>query len=229
MRRLGELARQRRADMRRTREQQAVDLFPGQVAAHIAAAVDKIQNALGQARLGPQPGHEIRHSRRLFRRLEHNHIPGQQRRHDMAIGQMRREVIRAEHGQHAVRLVTQHLAHAGGLGCLFTRPLGLRSDGDLHLGGDAGDFGAGFPQWLASFARNHLGEGVSVGFHGRLEGADDGDAFGQRPPRPTRRRSTGARQSGRHAAHWPGPDRLARAGIGGDEFSNRHGGSSCRA
>ena len=94
----------------------------------------------------------------------------------MAIGQMRREIIRPQHRQHAVRLVTQHLAHAGGLGCLFTRPLGLRSDGDLHLGGDAGDFGAGFPQRLAGFAGNQAGKGVGLCLHCGLEGAGDGDA-----------------------------------------------------
>ena len=42
---------------------------------------------------------------RLLRRLEDDRIAGDQRRDDVAVGQMRREIVRAEHRQHAVRLV----------------------------------------------------------------------------------------------------------------------------
>ena len=70
----------------------------------------------------------------------------------MTVGQMAREVVGAEHGDHAVRLVaheglgTRHgiLDRAGAL------IMGADGDGDLALHG--GHFGTGLPQRLAGFA-----------------------------------------------------------------------------
>jgi hypothetical protein len=79
---------------------------------------------------------------RLFGGFEHHRIPGEERGHDMAIGQVRREIIRPQHRQHPVRPVAQRHAPAARLvGDALARTLGLRGDRDGDLGDHGVDLG----------------------------------------------------------------------------------------
>ena len=109
--------------------------------------------------------HSTRNSpgrRGLLRRLEHHRIAGDQRRDDVAVGQMRREIIGPEHRQHAVRLVADRdLVADRRLEPALRRPLGIGVDRDLDLVDDRIDLGPRFPKRLAGFRGDQLGELVS--------------------------------------------------------------------
>jgi hypothetical protein len=114
-----ELLVQRGAGLAAAGEQHAVDQrVLAQRDAGVAAAVDQVQHALRQAGLFPQLHGLDGGARRVFARLEHHRVPGDQGRHDVAVRQVAREVVRAEHGEHAVRAVAQHGIAVGDLACV---------------------------------------------------------------------------------------------------------------
>ena len=76
----------------------------------------------------------------------------------MAVGQMTREVVRAEHRHHTVGLVTDKRlgARHGIFNGAGTLVMGTNGDGNLALHG--GYFGAGLPQRFACFAGDGQGQ-----------------------------------------------------------------------
>ena len=69
---------------------------------------------------------ELADCRRLLGRLEHDRIAGDQRRDDVAVRQVRREIVGAEHGEHAMRLVADgDLVAERRLELALRRPLGI--------------------------------------------------------------------------------------------------------
>ena len=98
---------ERDAGARRAGEQQAVDAglagqrtCPGRARRSAGAATPSGTPAAWKQSTSIAP-----RRRGLLRRLEDDGIAGNQRRDDVAVGQMRREIIGPEHRQHAVRLV----------------------------------------------------------------------------------------------------------------------------
>ena len=83
----------------------SMPVLAGQRAALVGAADQQADDAFGHARLVEAVDQQGAGRRGLFRRLEHHRIAREQRRDDVAVGQVRREIIGAEHRQHAMRLV----------------------------------------------------------------------------------------------------------------------------
>src|SRR3546814_3834680 len=89
----------------------------------------------------------------------HYCIARHQRRYDMAVRQVRRKIIGAEHSHDAMRLVSHRgsCAHASFkplLSCSFS----IRGNVNFHLVVDAVDFRKRFPHGLAGFASNPVSE-----------------------------------------------------------------------
>ena len=162
-----ELAVERDAGVRRSGEQQPVDaVMPGQRLALGSTTDDQADAAFGDA-AGVEAIDQERADRGgLFGRFEHHGVPGEECWDDVAVGQMRREIIRAEHREHAVRLVAQRHAPAHlRVEPPLRRALGISGDRDIDLGDDGFDFGPRFPQRLAGFARDQIGERVGARAH----------------------------------------------------------------
>ena len=123
----------------------------------------------------------------LFGRFEDHRIAGDQRRDDVAVGQVRREIVGAEHREHAMRLVANRdlVAHRR-FELPLRRPLGIGLDRDFDLVDDRADFGLGFPIRLAGFARDELGELVLALAHDIGEAAHGLDPVGERMGGPVR-------------------------------------------
>ena len=151
MRRVGELAVERLAGARRAGEQQAVDArLGGQRLALLGTADQQPDDAFGNPRLVEAVDQECAGRRRLLGRLEHDRIAGDQRRDDVAVGQVRGEIIGPEHGEHAVRLVAHRdLVAERGFELPLRRALGIGVDRDLDLVDDRADLGPRFPKGLA--------------------------------------------------------------------------------
>ena len=95
----------------------------------------------------------------------------------MAVRQVAREVVGAEHGDHAVGLVA-HEGPGAGHGVLHRAGalvMGADGDGDLALHG--GDLGAGLPQGLAGFPGYGQGQRLLVLAEQVGVVADDGEAL----------------------------------------------------
>ena len=106
VRRLGELAVEREPGAGRAGEQQAVEAgMGGERLADLGPALDAADDALGHARLVIERDEILADRRRLLARLEDDRIAGEQGGDDVAVGQVRGEIIGAEHAEHAVRLV----------------------------------------------------------------------------------------------------------------------------
>jgi hypothetical protein len=147
---------------------------------------------------------------RVFARLEHDRVPGDQGRHDVAVGQVAREVIRAEHREHAVRAVPQHGVAVRDLrrGFAGARAVGLHRNVDL--GRHRRHFRARFPQGLADFLGDGGGQLLGVLLEQVAKALADGNALFQRAQRPflevRARRLHGAR-------HVPGSRFVAGPGL----------------
>ena len=216
MRRLGELAVERVAGAGRAGEEQAVDAgMGGERLAGLGPALDAADDALGHARLVIELDQIFADRRRLLARLEHDRIAGDQRRDDVAVGQMRREIIGAEHREHAVRLVADGDA---GAERAFEPPLrgavGISRDRNVDLVDDRLDLGARFPERLAGLARDQVGEGARScrARHWRIAaGSRRGRRGTARPSRPRRRGRPRPRRRG--LALLARPERLAGGGF----------------
>ena len=93
--------------------------------------------------------------RRFLRRFEHHGISGKQGRDNMAIRQMRGEIIRAKHCQHTMRFVPHRVARSGlaveqALRCA----VGIGFDRDIDFVRNRFHLGARFPHRFAGFARD---------------------------------------------------------------------------
>ena len=135
LRGLGELPVKRHAGAGRAGEQQAVDArLAGERATLVGTADQQADDAFGNARLVEAVDQELAGRRGLLRRLEDHRVAGDQRRDDVAVGKVRREIVRPEHREHAVRLVADRDAVAQRrLQLPLRRPLGIGVDRDLDL------------------------------------------------------------------------------------------------
>ncbi len=180
-----------------TGKEQAVDaVVSGQRHTCIACALRQVDHACRQAGFIPQAHGFLRGPRRELGRFEDHGITGNQRRHDMAVGQVAREVVWAEHRHHAMRLVTQHRLRVAHRRTTLTGTLLVGLHRDVHLVHHGGDFGLRFPQRLAGFLGNDLGQRGLVGGQQLAKTAGNGDTLVQR-------------------AACPGLERGARGGHGG--------------
>ena len=105
----GELPMQQGACLVAAGEQDAVEVrMRCQRGAGVTRAVDQIDDAIRQPGLHPQLHRPDGGLGRVLAGLEHDGIACDQGRHDVAVRQMTREVIRAEDGEYAMRAVAQH-------------------------------------------------------------------------------------------------------------------------
>jgi len=166
-------------------EQHAVDLrLRAECDAGIAAAVHQVQHALRQAGLLPQLHGLHGGARRVFARLEHDRVPGDQGRHDVAVRQVAGEVVGTVDSEHAMRAMAQHGIAVGDLGIRFAGARAVGLDRDIDLVGHGRHFGARFPQRLADFLGNRRGQFFGVFLQQVAEARADGDAFFQRRQGP---------------------------------------------
>ena len=125
----------------------------------------------------------------------------------MPVRQVAREVVRAEHRNHAVGLVAQHRRGIAQRAAFFTGALAVALYRDRHLVDHAGDFGGRLPQRLAGFFTDAAGQFIGVGFQARGEGFEHAQALFERPLGPGRKRLT---RSFDRLAHLLGIGRMAR-------------------
>ena len=235
---VGELAVERHAGARGAGEQQAVDArLGGQRLPFLGAADQQPDGAFGNLRLVKAVDQEFAGRGGLFRRLEHHCIAGDQRRDDVAVGQMHREIVRPQHRQHAVRLVAHRDAVAErGLELALRRALGIGLDRNLDLVDHRRDLGPRFPIRLAGFLRDQLGEfilALADDIGEAAHGLDPVSDRMRRPGRPARARRLDLEVG---IADRAGPDFLARRRVGRDQrcsprpsgFTTGACSSSCR-
>ena len=208
-------------------EQHAIDQrFLAQRDAGLAAAVDEVQHALRQAGLLPQCDGLHRRARRILARLEHDGIPGDQGRHDVAVRQVAGEVVRAVDREHAVRTVAQHGIAVRDLGLAFAGARAVRKDRNVDLVGHGRNLGARFPQRFADFLGDGRRQLLGVFLQQVAKTDGDGDAFFERAQGPgfeaVARRLGRARHVflGRFAA---GPGLAAGRRIDGGQFATAAG------
>jgi hypothetical protein len=213
---VGEVAAEESAGGGRAGEQQAVDVLVDQRLADLAAALHQVDDARRHAGLLQGLDQQLARQGRLFRRLEHHGVAGQQGRHDVAVGQVAREVERAQHRHHAMRAMAQHGATERHVAGVLAGALVIGLDRGLDLAGHRAQFGLGLPQRLAGLAAQRLGEGRRAGHQGVLVAAQDRDPLFARQVGPGRKGLAGRRDGRRHVGgtrRGLTPDDLARGRI----------------
>ena len=144
-------------------EEEAVDVrIAGQRLAGVDLPLHQVEHPLGQPRLLPHLDHGFSHHGGQLGRLEHDRIAGDERRHNVAVGQVAREVVGAEHGHDAMGLVAHE--RLGARHGVFHRAgaLVMGTDGDGNLALHGRHFGAGLPQGLAGFTGDGQGQRLLV-------------------------------------------------------------------
>ena len=151
-----------RNDLARIGGQPAIDRQPGidrsgeqhpvnarmrdQRLAFVRAADHQLDHVFGHACAMETGDQRLAHRRGFFRRFEHHRIACDQRGDNVAIGQVRGEIIRAEHRHHPVGFV----AHGGagvepGVEFLLAGAFGIGLHGNIDLAHHRIDFAARFP------------------------------------------------------------------------------------
>jgi hypothetical protein len=185
LRTAAELPMQQRAGIRAAREEQAIDLpMIRQRNAGVLLALHQVQHAGRQAGLRPQIHRHRRHSRREFRWFEHDRIPRDQRRDNVPVRQMSREVVRAEHGHDAMRTMPKYCYAVSHFLALLAGTFVIRLDGDIDFSGHRRDFGPRFPQRLTGLETNGVSQRFLVPGQQRRETPSDRYAFVQRQRGP---------------------------------------------
>ncbi len=159
---LAELAVERQAGTRRSGEEQAVDpQVRRQRLAGLRPADEAAYNSFGHAGFVEALDQIFADGRRFLGRLEDDRIACDQRRDDMAVRKMGREIVRPKDRQHPVRFVPDRDA---GAERPFEPPLrgalGISGHRDIDLADHRLDFGLALPERLAGFAGNQVGEFV---------------------------------------------------------------------
>ena len=166
-------------------EQHAVDItiFQQRLAGGFSA-LQQVDRPVGDARLLPQLDGHFSGSRRQLAGFKHNGVPGDQRRNDMSVGQVAREVVGAKDCHHAVRFVAQQRFTVRQRRLMKARPLVIGFDGDRGLADHRLHFGAGLPQRLAGLAGNQGRQRLFMRLQQRGKTLYDVNTLGQRPVRP---------------------------------------------
>ncbi len=158
----------------------------GQRLAGFRSAVDNIDDAFGNSGIAIKIEKELADSRCLFGRFEDHCIPGNQRRDDMAIGQMCGEIIGSKNREYTMRLMAHRIARAGlAIKAALRCPVGIGLYRDIDLVDHRFDFGARFPQRFAGFARNEIGKFLKIGFGSAGKSANPFQPAAQRCRCPT--------------------------------------------
>lgn len=165
----------------------------GQRHARLATTLQQVQHARWQPGFGPAAHGQLGHLGRQLARLEQHAVTRQQRRYDVAVGQVPGKVVRTEHRHHAVGLVPQGRRGIGQRRALLAGALGMALDRDRHLVDHAGHFGGRFPQRLAGFFANAPRQLVGAGFQTLGEGVQHRNARRQRLARPVEKACRAAR------------------------------------
>ena len=166
-------------------EQHAVDIavFQQRLAGGFPA-LQQVNHPGGDACLLPQLDRQFRSGRRQLAGFKYDSIPGDQRRNDMPVGQVAREVVRAEDRHHAVRLVAQQRFPVRQRRLMKARPLVIGLDGDGGFADHRLHFGAGLPQRLAGLPGNQGRQRLFMRLQQRGETLYDVNTLGQRAVRP---------------------------------------------
>ncbi|MNQ90481.1 hypothetical protein D3C85_1058240 [compost metagenome] len=174
-----------------TGEEQTVDArVRRQGDAGFASTLQQVQHAGRQTGLDPALDRQLGHFRRQFAGLEQHAVTRQQCRHDVAVRQVTREVVRTEHRHHTVGLVAQHSGGIAQRAALLAGTFAVALHRDGNLVDHAGDFGRRFPQGFAGFFADGMSQFVSVILQRGGKGFQHRDTLFQGTPRPARERLT---------------------------------------
>ena len=223
MRIVGEFPPEMRACRARAGEHQGVDAAVQQGRACLPSALDDIDHALGQVRLGKSLGHQLADPGGLFRGFEDHGVTGQQGRDDMAVGQVAGEVEGPQHRRHAVRTVAQGGLAETGLGRALAGTFVIGADGDVDFARHGAKLGRGLPQGLAGLSGDGLGHGRGAGLQHRLIAFDRIDPVMPRAIRPVGEGGAGAIGSGLDLGTRGGgtfPDGFSGGGVDGFEMGH---------
>ncbi|MNI40860.1 hypothetical protein D3C73_950960 [compost metagenome] len=154
------------------------------------SALQQVQHARWQAGFDPALDRQLGDFRGQLAWLEQHAVTGQQRRHDVTVRQVAREVVRAKHRHHTVWLVAQHSGGVAQWAALLAGAFSVALHRDRNLVDHAGDFGRGFPQRFAGFFTDGACQFVGVVFQRGGEGFQHRDTLFQRAASPARKRLT---------------------------------------
>ena len=185
----GELAVDRDAGMRRSGKQHPVDaIVRDQRLPFFGPAHQKLDHRGGNSGAVEAAAQKFADRRCLFTRLEHHHVTRDQRRDDVAVGQMGGEIKRAQYGHNPVRFVPhRHGALHRIVEFSLRSTFSICADRDFGLADHRFHFAARFPQRLAGFAGDQFGKGIVFLAHFIGEAAHQFHAGGERlrgPGRP---------------------------------------------
>ena len=194
-----------------------------QTLADFAPPLDALDHVLGHFGIVEAFDQEFAHGRRLFARLEQYDIARDQRGDDVAVGQVGREIIRAQHRHHAMRLVPEGSgALQRAVELFLPGAFGIGGDRDFDLADHRFNFGTGFPQRFARFARDQFGEGFGLFAHFVGEAAHEFHALARRLPRPVAHRCARAFHRLVDIAGSPAPQFVSGGRFGRKQFAITH-------
>ena len=176
-------------------------------------ALQQVEHAGRQAGFKPALNRQFGDFRRQLTGLEQHRVTRQQRRHNVAVRQVTREVVGAKHGDHTVGFVPQHGGGVSQRPALFACALAVALDRDGDLVDHAGHFSGRFPQRLAGFLADAVGQLISTGLQAVSEGFQHRNALVQRALRPSRERGAGRLHS-RLDLGWSGGTALPDHRLG---------------
>ena len=184
-------------------QQRLAGLFP---------PLNQVDNAVRDPGLQPQLHRQFGGGGGQLARLKHHGIPGNQRRNNVSVRQVTGEIVGAENGHHAVRLVAQQrftvrhrrFALAGTLAVGFNR--------DARFANHRLHFGPGFPQRLAGFPGDKRRQRLFLRFQQGRKSLNAGDALRQRSVGPGIE-CAARRRAGRLHLRRTGAGRLPQDGL----------------
>ena len=147
--------------------------------ARCRSPLHKINYTVGDTGLLPEFDRQFGDSRGQLTRLEHNRVTGQQSRHYVAIRQMPRKVVGAEHRHHPVGPVSEHCVTTGNIGLRRPCTVVVGFHGNADLADHRRHFRAGFPQRLARLQANLVCQLILVSLKQLTKGFNNGLTFGK--------------------------------------------------
>ncbi len=161
----------------------------------VGPAMHEIDDARGKTRAMEEIREHLTDRRRLLARLEDRGVPEHERRHEMAVGKMRREVERTKHRHHAVRAESAEAFDA-------RRRADRKAPHPIHhaiverdvdLARDRRGFEPRLGKHLAHLAADQPRERLALLLDERLEPPQEFDAGLERRRGPRRLRGAGGR------------------------------------
>ena len=193
----------------------------------LAEAVDRVDDAVGESRVGEQLDEALRQQRRVLRRLEDDGVAADEGGRELPRRDRDREVPGRDRPDDADRLADAHheLVRQLGGGRLAEQAPALARHVEAHVDRLL-DVAARLGEHLPHLAAHELGELLLALGQERREAVQDVRALRRRdqPPgrrRPRRARST-ARATSAAVARGHGPERLSRRRIEALEQIGRH-------